>query len=54
MYLPFVPEIIGIHYKEIIRDVRMDGGKKVLNTALKIMIKIGNNLNIQNQEYLSK
>lgn len=28
-YLPFSPEIIVIHYKEIIRNVRMDGGTKV-------------------------
>ena len=35
--------------KEIIGDVRMDGDKKVLNTAPIKMIKIGNNLNIQNQ-----
>ena len=35
--------------KEIIGDVRMDDDKKVPNTASIIMIKIGNNLNIQNQ-----
>ena len=38
-----------IKKKETIGDVRMDGDKKVLNTAPTIMIKIGNNLNIQNQ-----
>lgn len=49
MYLLFVPRNIGIHSKDVIRDVRMDGGTKVFTRALQIMMKIGNNLNVRNQ-----
>lgn len=49
MYLLFVPTNIGIHSKDIIRDMRMDGGTKVFTRALQIMMKIGNNLNVRNQ-----
>lgn len=49
MYLLFVPANIGIHSKDIIRDVRMDGGTKVFTRVLQIMMKIGNNPNVQNQ-----
>lgn len=38
--LPFVPDMIGILYKEMIRAVKMDGGGKVLNTALRIKMKM--------------